>query len=243
MFYQFTTGCSVSFCMMKLSDEKQATAAIQTLSRFTLFGLGLNPEKYDPEKFPAWRQPSLYAGWKPSPSSDLKSRVFRPPMTASPEILASLIAEKWVQFQDLPPVDPAKKGSYFDILHAFYKKFHQYDVVGITTVRKHENPPNGWCCKIQFGSPEEAKAALNSHVEAGVFLGRPAKAKIHRGGPNVHRELWAYRQSLPKDTPLKDVGALLEQKYREVIIEGRPSRQRSKYPTPESAVALKLALG
>lgn len=218
---------------------EQVTTAVSVLSRFTLFGMDVNPEKYDPEKFPDWQQPSLFAGWKPSPSSDLKDRVVRPLITSPPLLLRPLMREQWILFQNLPPVDLNRKESRFEIVHELYKKFHQYDVVGITTIQDNPSKSNGWSCKVQFGSQRQAKEARQSYVEAKKFMGRPARAKTYRSGPNIQKHLWDFRQSLPQDTSDIEVGDLLEKKYRELVRENKKAFQRGDYPTPESAVGLK----
>ncbi|KAF1358789.1 hypothetical protein EJ07DRAFT_156609 [Lizonia empirigonia] len=160
VFYDLETGASACFCYLKLADEKQAIAAVSELSRFTLFDFEIRPAKYDAEKFPHWQQPSLFAGWKPSPSSDLNDRVVRPLLTTPPALLAPLLAEQWIKIENLPPIDLLRKETRFEIVHELYKKFHQYDVVGITKIQPGSRI-QGWTCKIQFGSPKEAKAALH----------------------------------------------------------------------------------
>ncbi|KAF9693910.1 hypothetical protein EKO04_008419 [Ascochyta lentis] len=239
MTYMFNTGTSEPYCLVKLANEKERAAAVEALSNFTLFGQDLTVEPYDGLRFPYWKQPSLFAGWYPSPSSDAKTRVIRPLITSPPELLAPLMAEQWVHFQNLPRVDPAQKDSAFKIVHEFYKKFHQYDVVGITVPRAHHYKANGWFCRILFGSANEAAAARRAHIKSGKFMGLKAAAKIHRGGPDIHKILWNYRQSLPEDTPTEEISSLLEQKYRDLIIRDRPGYQRTEHPTPESAVGLK----
>lgn len=239
MFYELETGCSACFCYLKLSDENQVTAAVSALSRFTLFGVDINAEKYDASKFPDWQQPSVFTGWMPSPSSDLQDRVVRPLITSPPLLLRPLIAEQWVMFQNLPPIDLKRKEGRFEIVHELYKKLYKYDVLGITTIRDRPSRTNGWSCKVQFGSREEAQAARKAHVEAETFMGRPARAKIFRPGPNVQKFLWEYQQSLPKETPPGQVSGLLEKRYREMVHQEKKYLQRGDHPTPKSAVGLK----
>lgn len=238
VFYDLETGANAYFCYLKLADENQAIAAVSELSRFTLFDFEIRPAKYDAEKFPHWQQPSLFAGWKPSPSSDLNDRVVRPLLTTPPPLLAPLLAEQWIKIENLPPIDLLRKETRFEIVHELYKKFHQYDVVGITKIQPGSRI-QGWTCKIQFGSPEEAKAARASHVEAKTFMGRTARAKIFRPGPNINKLLWEYRQSIPEGTSESETYVLMEKKYREVMIRDKPILSRSGYPTSESAIRLK----
>ncbi|KAF2625498.1 hypothetical protein BU25DRAFT_114175 [Macroventuria anomochaeta] len=239
MYYFFETGKPLDFCYLKIADKNQVDATIAALSRFTLLGSELKPEKYDTWKLPPLHLPSLLAGWLPSPTSDLKSRVVRPPITTPPKLLSPLMAEQWILFLNLPPVDPAKKDARFEITREFYEKFHQYDVVGITTPREHHRKSNGWSCKILFGNRKDAKAALKSHVKTS-FMGRVGRARTFRGGPDIHKSLWDYRRSLPEDTPDSEVGHLLEEKYKGLYkVQDADRQRRIQYPTPESAIGLK----
>ena len=239
MSHNLETGNCGGLCLAKLADERQASIAASALSRFTFFGSEFAVQKFDPEFFPWWRQPSLYEGWLPSPSNDLKSRIVRPLGLTPPKLLPALVAEQWVQFQGLPRPDPAQKEARFKIIREFYTKFYHFDVIGITPIREHPNKSNGWYCKILFGSPKEAKIARKSHIEASTFMSRPAKAKIYRAGPDIHKLLWDYRQSLPEDMPESNISALMEKRFRELVRRNRPTLQRDSHPTPESAVELK----
>ena len=240
MYYFLETGRSGDFCYLKIADESKVDAAVAALCRYTLLGSELKPQKYDLRMAPTTHVLSLLAGWLPSPTSDPDSRVVRPLITEPPKLLLPLMAEQWVLFTNLPPLDPPIKDACSKVAREFYEKFHQFDVVGITIPRKHHIKFNGWCCKILFGTPTDAKAARKSHEE-GSFAGLAGKARIFRGGPNIHKALWDYRQSLPEDTPDHEVGELLDEKYKELLkVKPEDLKRRADYPTPESAVELKI---
>lgn len=234
MSYDISTGNNRGSCFVKLTNEQPVEAAIAALSHFTFFGQDITPQKYEPEKL---HQPNLSLGWLPSPSSDLETLVKRPPILAPPELLPPLMAEQWVRFENLPPV---RKGTHFEVLREFYAKFHQYDVVGITSLRMNLlNKKRGSHCMIQFGSPQEAKAARDSHLNANTFMDRPVSSKIYRAGPDVLQHLWKYRESLPRETIDDEARALLEEKFKQLSKQGKPKLNRMDYPTPESAIGLK----
>ena len=237
MYYHFETGINISFCYVKLADKNEVADALAALSQFTLRGSKLKVGRYDRSRNITHFQQDLAAGWLPSPSSDLALRVPRPPITSPPKLLPPLLAVQWVLFSNLPPLDPSRKGARFEMLREFYKKFHSYDVVGITAIRKHRVVHNGWVCKILFGNHKDALLARKTFLK-GLFMGRKSRARFYRSGPNVHQLLWKYRESLPEDTPESEVGTLLEKKYKELVIQDKPWVQRLNHPTPASAVGL-----
>lgn len=238
MYYEHELGRPLNFCYVRIADEDQVDAAIAAISRFTLLGHELTAERYTPEKANPLYQPSLFRGWQPSPTNDLSSRVIRPPTTTPPKLLAPLLAEQWLQILNLPQPNGVSKDEIFQICRELYKRFYQYDVVAISSIRKHHNSSNGWHCKVLFGSPKEMKAARVGYSDD-LFMGRVAKAKTYRSGPDVHQKLWECRKSIPEGTSEREVGEVLEEKYKELLYQSRPVFERAKYPTPESAVALK----
>lgn len=247
MHYHLETARPQGRCYLKVADKNNVDAAIAALSRFTLLGWSLRPQKYGLGKASPAGLHLLYAGWLPSSTSHLTSRIVRPPMTSPPNLLAPLMNEQWIVFKHLEILNPdlksnvaeAQEAAQFDVTRNFYVSFHQYDVVGITAPYKHKGV-QGWCCKILFGNRKDAREAANLWRKA-YEKKRQGMANVFRGGPDIHKKLWEYRQSLPEDTPKEEVDVLLELKYRELrfVTSDAERLHRLNYPTPESAVGLK----
>ncbi|KAJ4994187.1 hypothetical protein SVAN01_00016 [Stagonosporopsis vannaccii] len=234
MYYYFETGKPEDFCFVRIADGNDIDTVIASLSRFTLLGSDLKPEKFNMWKAPP-QSPNLLAGWLPSPSSDLSARIIRPPKTEPPNLLAMLLKENWLQVMGLPAkvVDGEDSSK---VAEALYKQFHHLDVLGIT--RPKLRYKHGVCCKILFGTRSAAKKARALHVE-GSFMGKPGKAKIYRGGPQVHKALWDYRQSLPEDFPNEQMNDLLEKRFKQISFSPADIQRWKDYPTSESAIGLK----
>ncbi|KAF1926145.1 uncharacterized protein M421DRAFT_225713 [Didymella exigua CBS 183.55] len=243
--YDLETARPQNLCYIKLEDQEGVEAAVAALSRFTLLGLSLAPRKFELETAPPAFLHALHTGWLPSPSSDLTSRVVRPPMTAPPNLLAPLANEQWIVVKRLEVLNPdlksknkpAVKAATFDVARNFYTSFHNYDVVGITRPYKH--PVQGWCCRILFGIPKDARKAAALWREA-YEKKRQGTANVYRGGPDIHKKLVAYQKSLPEDTPAEQIQHLLEIEYRKLRLRRSNTGQQRRldYPTPESAVGL-----
>ncbi|KAH6639812.1 hypothetical protein C7974DRAFT_410766 [Boeremia exigua] len=231
MTYHFRTGKPRDYCFLKFSDANEVGAAIFTLSHFTLAGSDLKPARFGNHSA-LLADPHLLAGWSPSPTSDLSSRVIREPIREPPKLLATILAEQWVSFTRVKdsPEDPT------EIAQAFYKRFHQFDVVGIWL--GNSKYKDKCLCKILFGNSADAKAARKMYLE-GSSEHRPGYAKIYRAGPDDHQKLIKYRSSLPKDLPAAEVGDLLEEKYRQLHMTPEDVQRWKDYPTPESAVGCK----
>ncbi|KAJ8116832.1 hypothetical protein OPT61_g1827 [Boeremia exigua] len=233
MFYHFETGKPTDSCFLRIADAGKVNAAIAALSQFTLFGCEISPERFNSAKLPP-KDPLLLEGWLPSPSSDVSSRLIRPPMTQPPKLLSALLAEQWVAFMNLN----LKKETQSQVAHEFYKSFYPYDVVGITKPKLKTHGAKGWTCRILFGNRADAKAARALHLK-GRFMGRPGQAKIYRGGPEIHTALLKYQNSLPEDTPSDEVVELLEEKYRQIVSNPEEVQRYKDFPTPESAIGVK----
>jgi len=231
MYYFLETGKPEDFCFVRTTD---ANAAIASLSRFTLLGSDLKPQKFNMWKAPP-QVSNLLAGWLPSPSSDPSTRRIRPPRTEPPNLLATLMKDEWIRVSNIP-LKPIEKDSSSKVAEAFYQQLHHLDVVGITYPRLHRT--HGTCCKILFGNRSDAKTARVLLVNS-KFMGKPGKAKMYRGGPEIHKALWDYRRSLPEDVPEEEIQDLLDKRYKEMHLTPADVERLRDYPTPDSAVGLK----
>ncbi|KAF3007717.1 hypothetical protein E8E13_009687 [Curvularia kusanoi] len=240
LYYDLESGKTKDFFVLKIADKDTVNAAVSSLYRFTILGQRIKPQKWDVNKALIPLEQDLLSGWLPSPSAMLKDRIPRSPITEQPKLLQPLLSDQWVKFQKLPPVGPGKEVSLLEVMRAFYEKFYQYDVLGITPPREHATRKNGWYSKILFANPSEAREAREMHLKE-PFLGRATHAAIFRGGSNIHKEIWKYRESLPAGLSDAEVATLLEEKYRDIYkVHPAEVQRRKDYPTPESAIELKI---
>lgn len=234
MYYHFETGEPRDSCYLRIAEKDKLDTAIAALSHFTLLGAELKPRRQCIRNFPP-PDPPLLDGWLPSHSSNLLSRVIRPPTTMPPKLLSNLIKEQWVFFQNLPMV---ARLAPEQAAEAFYQQFYSFDVMGMTAPRKNSNGLYGTTCKMLFANPSDARAARKLH-QRGTFMGMPGEARIYMGAPEVNKALWDYQLSLPKGTPKEELIEILEAEYKRILARDKDIWRQSNYPTPESAVGVK----
>jgi hypothetical protein len=222
-----------------MPDTQDTPSAVRALSGLTFFGWSVKAQIYNPGFFLGQLSPNLYHGWQASPSTVLDARVLQPPKLSPPKVWAIMTADRWVQIYNLPPVQhdsPLREGLETQILQELYARFHQYDVLQITKIRKHPVPNRGWTCNILLGTRQQAKAVRALHV-SDKFMKRIPEAKTLRLGPDIKSLLDKFRKSLPVETSEEDIEVLLEEKCKELLNRHRPKLQRPReYPTPESTV-------
>jgi hypothetical protein len=239
MYYSRETGKPSNFCFLKIADETEVESAINSLSRFTLLGVDMKPKRWNFEE-PIFdpKADLLRHGWLPSPSAKLEDRIPRGPVTQRPKLVEALVSDQWIMFVKLPPVGLGQdQVTPLQVMNALYEKFHQYDVLWVTPPRAHQGKFNGWFCRILFGSPEDALKARKTKFEKPfdkIF------ARTWRSGPDIRKALLKYRESLPADLALEEVGARLDEKYSQLYkVSPAEVERHKKYPLPESVVGLK----
>jgi hypothetical protein len=239
MYYSRETGKPSNFCFLKIADETEVESAINSLSRFTLLGVDMKPKRWNFEE-PIFdpKADLLRHGWLPSPSAKLEDRIPRGPVTQRPKIVEAVVSDQWVMFVKLPPVGPLKdQVTPLQVMNALYEKFYQYDVLWVTPPQPHHSKFNGWFCRILFGSPKEAVKARKTKFEIPFHK---ISGGTWRGGPDIRKALLKYKESLPADLALEEVGARLNEKYSQLYkISPIEVERLKKYPLPESAVGLK----
>ena len=239
MYYSRETGRPSNFCYLKIADKNEVNSAMDSLSRFTLLGVDVEPKRCDSTQAAFDPKADLLEhGWLPSPSAKLEDRIPRGPVTQRPELVRALLSDQWIMFVKMPPVG-LEKGNVtpLQVMNALYERFHQYDVLWVTPPRASLNKGRGWFCRILFGSREQAQEARKTKFEKPF---KKISASTFRGGPDTHKHLLKYRESLPTDLAPEEVAARLDEKYSQTY-KVRPAEveRHKEYPSSESAVWLK----
>lgn len=246
MQYDLETGESQGRCYLRIAKQHDADAAAAALSRLSLYDRSLRSTKLELEKASPIDFHFLTAGWLPSSTSDLASRVVRPPRAEPNELLAPLLSKHWIRFTHLETLYPHLRRKikradardvYFDVARNFYAALHRFDVVGMTVPYRKRGTPQGWRCKMLFGNSSDAREAAALWRKLHVVKNK-GLAHIFRGGPDIHKKLLDYQQSLPKDVSEEETRTLMEVKYKEVRIasEHAPGQRIPRHRHPNLAI-------